>query len=253
MERSAVFKITSRVVLLVVSTSLFPTGAKANVVGREPLSEAVFTEAKTTANYASSVAEFASPEWKDFISKGQMPYHKVTLSDFKTISDPNAKFISYTHTFTFFSYHFKIQRGDFVFARVDSSYVKSGIDRQNSWKTGSFGTFPQMLQHEQGHLDINELYARKLALRLSQMSYVGEGKTDAEAIENLKLQMEALYKKCAEERDSADLQYDQETEHGTNMTKQNTWSRYLSAQLKVAGIVAIWVEPSDAVPIVQSS
>jgi hypothetical protein len=78
----------------------------------------------------------------------------------------------------------------------------------------------QTLKHEQGHVDLAVLYARKLLDALLKNVYT---KTDYQS------KIHTIYENYRELLELEQVKYDAETEHGTNSLKQNEWNLYFKA------------------------
>jgi len=89
--------------------------------------------------------------------------------------------------------------------------------------------FPMVLNHEQRHFDLNEVYRRKLLLALSRLAADGKsaesvGKALRQAIDTTAGQvLESL-------RQIQDL-YDTETVHGTDQVEQAKWNKMIDTWL----------------------
>ncbi|WP_300602241.1 DUF922 domain-containing protein [Niabella sp.] len=79
-----------------------------------------------------------------------------------------------------------------------------------------------LLNHEQKHFDISEIYARELSRFLRTQSL---GKTPMERMTNA---MNRLFK----ELDTFQKKYDAETANGRNKQKQELWNRLIAQRLK---------------------
>jgi hypothetical protein len=92
------------------------------------------------------------------------------------------------------------------------------------------------LPHEQGHLDINELFSKRLAETPLNKLPIGEGSTGKEAEADLKRKMNALADRLGAEEKVEQERYDAETNHGRNPAKQKEWTVSIQARLQRAGI-----------------
>ncbi len=81
-----------------------------------------------------------------------------------------------------------------------------------------------LLNHEQLHFDITELYARKLRQLISQKDFQNE-KSSADVIQK-------IYNAVTSDLNKEQDKYDKETVHGTNYAKQLTWINSIHEQLK---------------------
>ncbi|HEV8286296.1 MAG TPA: DUF922 domain-containing protein [Chitinophagaceae bacterium] len=91
-------------------------------------------------------------------------------------------------------------------------------------KTRSWGRHKTdyILQHEQGHFDITEIFARKLAKTLKEYSFnPRKYKTD----------LDDIYKKIMEEKEEFQNQYDKETDYSRNKEIQAEWLKRIEKEL----------------------
>jgi hypothetical protein len=143
------------------------------------------------------------------------------------------------YTFAFFHfeyrYDFSEERGQVV-ARVTRWRIRSGFDRNRSWRKSWYKTVERLLPHEQGHLDINELHSRRLAHTDLDKLPVGNGTDAGEAGDDLKVKLKALSTKVSEEDQAEQDAYDARTAHGTNQSGQVIATAELQRRLKEAGI-----------------
>jgi hypothetical protein len=79
----------------------------------------------------------------------------------------------------------------------------------------------RLLQHEQRHFDLCEVYARKLRQKLAKRSWTGD---DADKIDRI---YQHLYKELNERQ----LKYDEETVHGLDTDKQHEWNEQIAKEL----------------------
>jgi len=97
--------------------------------------------------------------------------------------------------------------------------VEAYFNRKKSW---SRAKSPALLQHEQLHFDIAELYARKIREKISHMRSQG--------IRDIK-QYNSAIKGLLHESNLTDQRYDLETLHGALSKKQAAWERMIREQL----------------------
>lgn len=80
------------------------------------------------------------------------------------------------------------------------------------------------LNHEQMHFNITEIFARQARKKLL--------KTNFAKISNVNKKLNDLYKEVNESLSKYQELYDNDTEHGTNFTKQKMWNEKILAQLQ---------------------
>lgn len=100
--------------------------------------------------------------------------------------------------------------------------VVSIFSTKESWVQSGFGTM-DALEHEQGHFDITEIYARKLKQRLLKMNFDSDG---------IKTQATALYNEITKEENAFQDLYDKETEHHVRTDIQKEWNSILAKELQ---------------------
>jgi hypothetical protein len=178
-----------------------------------------------------------APPWKEEMAKGYFPYHRLAATDFPVNDHLNPEYGMYTWVFFHYWYdhRWSIQNGRVV-DRVTKWLVWSGFDRNKSSRTSWFKLGNEALPHEQGHLDINELHSRRLAEMSVDKLPHGEGAHPKEASADLRRKVEALADRVQGEAKKEHDQYDAETVHGKNLSKQREWSAAIQARLERAGI-----------------
>ena len=81
---------------------------------------------------------------------------------------------------------------------------------------------PGILEHEQGHFDLCEIYTRKLRDRMNQFDFNSP---------DIKQSLLAIYADVNNEYEQCQQAYEQETIHGTNIPQQKRWQEVISRQL----------------------
>jgi hypothetical protein len=117
----------------------------------------------------------------------------------------------------------------FAFSSVECEYgnhdtciyytVRSIFDENKSWYTD---TSAELLQHEKGHFNISEIYARRirkfLQENLQKDHYESEIRSGIDSLQGLNTKYQALY--------------DIHTNHGKDMNAQKLWQLTIEKQLK---------------------
>lgn len=182
-------------------------------------------------------AVYDAPPWREEIANGYFPYHRLAVTDFPVNDHINPEYGMYTRMFFHYSYnHRLITRHGHVVDRVTKWLVWSGFDRSESSRKSWFKLGKEALPHEQGHLDINELYSRRLATMSLEMLPHGIGADPKEASADLIRKIEALADRVSGEAKKEHELYDAETAHGKDLSKQREWSAAIQARLERAGI-----------------
>jgi hypothetical protein len=178
-----------------------------------------------------------APPWKEEMANGYFSYHRLAAADFPVNDRVKPEYGMYTRVVFHYWYNHRwtIQNGHVV-DRVTKWLVWSGFDRNKSSRKSWFKLGNEALPHEQGHLDINELYSRRLAEMSLHMLPRGEGVDPKEASADLRQKLEALADRISGEAQKEHDQYDAETAHGKNLSKQQEWSAAIQARLGRAGI-----------------
>jgi Bacterial protein of unknown function (DUF922) len=177
------------------------------------------------------------PSWREEVAKGHYPYHRLTAADFPINDTFFPEFGMHTHGFFQFHYHEQwTENNGHGVARITAWNVWSGFDRNKSSRKSWFKQVQETLPHEQGHLDINELFSKRLAETPLNKLPIGEGSTGKEAEADLKRKMNALADRFSAEEKVEQERYDAETNHGRNSAKQQEWTASIQARLQRAGI-----------------
>lgn len=91
-------------------------------------------------------------------------------------------------------------------------------------KTRSWGKYKSdyILQHEQGHFDITEIFARKLDNAIKEYNFNPK---------KFKTDLDQIYEEIMQEKEDTQNQYDIETDYSRNREKQAEWLRKIQKQL----------------------
>ncbi|HKC66950.1 MAG TPA: DUF922 domain-containing protein [Bacteroidia bacterium] len=95
--------------------------------------------------------------------------------------------------------------------------------KDKSWRQKDF-TDDFVLQHEQTHFDITEVYARKLRKKLSEAKY-----TD---IKKAMPEIQKTYNEIFSESRAYQKKYDEETNHSINKDVQIKWNKKVADELQ---------------------
>jgi predicted secreted Zn-dependent protease len=108
---------------------------------------------------------------------------------------------------------------------VDDSKIEHQVRcffiKSKSWKKE--GVSETLLQHEQLHFDIAELFARKLRKDLSRKTSIND---------NNEIYFKGIYKNVINECIAMQLQYDRETNHSRNRQFQVLWEGAIQEKLQ---------------------
>lgn len=144
---------------------------------------------------------------------------KLTWDDFKGIADQSSP--HYALTWSRVNYTSSIDAIGKITCNVKCSFLTN-----KSWKKTDKSLTAYLLEHEQIHFNITELYARKLRKALSEYcsTHVNSAATSNE--------MGAIFNKLLEELYAFHAQYDLETDHSKIAVKQQEWNQKVAAMLK---------------------
>jgi len=144
---------------------------------------------------------------------------KLVWPDFKGEPDASSEYKALTQWRLSYDFQVAISNGAASIAR---SNVKTFFSRNDSWTKSSTGS-TQLLEHEQGHFDLAEVYARKFRKDLVDYTF----KTD-----KYQKELEGLFNKILAACDKAQTKYDKETKHGIVEAEQASWNEKIKADLE---------------------
>jgi hypothetical protein len=128
---------------------------------------------------------------------------KLSWDDFLAPSPANSSDAALTTTYVGFSFS---KSRDVINYKIECKFQKS-----RSW--GRVKT-DYILNHEQGHFDIAEIFARKLNKEIKE--YLSKS--------NKHEGMNPIYSKLMQEKRDMQTLYDEESNHSINKTKQAEWN-----------------------------
>lgn len=100
--------------------------------------------------------------------------------------------------------------------------VSCYFEKDKSWTANTWSSY--LLNHEQLHFDIAEVYARKLRMELSGLNDLSP--------RNYEQKVRTVYQRVLEEHNAFQDQYDRETQHSKNREKQADWNEKISQMLE---------------------
>lgn len=109
--------------------------------------------------------------------------------------------------------------------RLEYLEVRVEVDSLKTWAKPNRRT-ADLLQHEQGHIDLFVLCAREMDDRLSHATVTRK---------NLKKVVDDLTTSIAGRYKELSLRYDRETEHVRNREKQAIWTKWIDEQIAGGG------------------
>ena len=142
---------------------------------------------------------------------------KLTWEDFKAKPDAESDAVALTASGITFGYSVKT-KGEQI---VDfSAIVESHFYHNKSWYLNDKVT-AYILNHEQLHFDITELYSRKFRQQLSKLK----------VNQNIKEQMDDIHVAINKALGETQGRYDEETNHSINEEKQKEWNAFIAKEL----------------------
>jgi hypothetical protein len=108
--------------------------------------------------------------------------------------------------------------------RLPTLTLSVRINSHNTLVLKSASKTPELLQHEQGHLDLLVLVTRALARDLENL--------EADSVGELATLMEQAKSLHDERAQAIDAAYDEQTDHSRNRLKQTTWDRAIAQALR---------------------
>lgn len=143
-------------------------------------------------------------DWKD----GQ----RLVWSDYKGKPDQNTDAAALTATYLGIEY--VITEKGFTWK------IQCRFSKTRSW--GKSKT-DYILQHEQGHFDIAEIFARKLNKKMKAYKF---------ARNSFKKDLKRIYDGVTEEKEKFQNKYDRETDHSRKKEEQVKWVKKIKDELK---------------------
>src|SRR6266498_95902 len=137
---------------------------------------------------------------------------RLTWDDYLAKPAPLSDAAAITNTALGIEYHIK--------NNVLSYKISCRFSKTRSW--GKYKT-DYILQHEQGHFDITEIFARRLAKELREYKF------------NLRKYQDDLgkiYKKLMDGKEDYQNKYDKETDYSRNKEKQSEWLKKIADELE---------------------
>jgi predicted secreted Zn-dependent protease len=106
--------------------------------------------------------------------------------------------------------------------------VTNTMEPSLSWVVAGKAT-AQVLRHEQGHFDLNEVYRRKLEVNLACLQ--AQSATKEGAIDALNATLHQKASEILGQLQAAQARYDAEAGYGSNPTGQAQWEALIAAWL----------------------
>ncbi len=113
-------------------------------------------------------------------------------------------------------------------AKYTKIEVTNFMDKFQSWVLPGHKT-AALLNHEQKHFDLNEVYRQLLQEALEKLE--GEGDTQRDALKDLNKKVAETTAKFEAEAKKQQERYDTETDHGRNAERQAEWDKRITGWL----------------------
>jgi len=141
---------------------------------------------------------------------------KLSWDDFRGAARPAAdEFAAVTHCGIGFKLNAAVPGATPQVAVYNKFYANQSWVRNDA-------KIPSILEHEQGHFDLCEIYTRKLREQMSDVDI------NTPNVKNVLMTIYSAINSAYERRQQA---YEQETAHGTNINQQKKWVKMMAAEL----------------------
>ena len=142
---------------------------------------------------------------------------------FKGKPDTNSPFVALTALTWKYSYKAKIFKNGVIVKFLNEDMV----DKNRSWvkldKLRGTNMTQQILNHEQGHVNISFLMVKEADKRLSNQTY---------SKHNYKTEIARLANSISDFYYTMQKNYDEETRHGSNLKMQARWDRIINERME---------------------
>ncbi|MEZ0326836.1 MAG: hypothetical protein ACAH95_13130 [Fimbriimonas sp.] len=179
------------------------------------------------------VAEL-SPAAKEDLAKGLIPYHQLTWKDYKVVDSNDNKTAIYMGTYLLYSFKSKAAKSGAQYqATIAEIEIRSGLDSNKTWRSAKFPVeADRLLQHEQGHLDINEAGANGLRRAFKTKPPIGYGATADAAADDLRSKIKQMLSESGDKTKALDAEYERATDLGRNESQQIAWNGKIAILMK---------------------
>jgi len=192
---------------LFIGFSVYSQGVSVKVFGKDSKEGKSITSNNNSSNV--SVAEF---QWKD--------HNKLSWDDFRgPVHAANDESAAATHCGIGFRINTSSEGDKPEILVYNTFYVNK------SW-VRSDAKIASILEHEQGHFDLCEIYTRMLKARMVRFDYNSS---------NVKSALMDIFTDVNNEYENRQQAYEYETAHGTDISEQKKWQRTINAELNSLG------------------
>jgi hypothetical protein len=135
----------------------------------------------------------------------------LTWADFKGPVDTTIKLAAMTRTRSFYDFHFENING----IKVAMCNARCFFIRNKSWSIPDKQS-PRLLAHEQLHFNITQYFTVQFSRIVNMRNFGDTINTNAE--------IQKIYLQVGLKQSELQLLYDQQTNHGNNITMQKQWT-----------------------------
>lgn len=172
--------------------------------------------------------------WEDEIARNFLPYHQLTVGDFRIDDRAHPDMGLWVRTFAQPCYRCEVKQAanGMVYTHVMEWTIFAGLDKNESCRSSKFRDIKAGLPYAQAMLDINELYARRLAALKPGELPSGEGATAEQARFQLDDRLTAF---CRTKMDAASKEVEsfaEKTKKGQNQKKVRELAAEIRKQLE---------------------
>jgi len=140
----------------------------------------------------------------------------LTWDDFKGTADAGSKFYALTNS----GIYYQVQQESWTQFAVS---VETFFDPKQSWQKKNQVT-DHLLQHEQLHFNIHELYSRLFIKSMIEAEFNDE--------KMVFIRIRELYARALQDAQDFSNLYDKETNHSVNKVEQMVWNKKVNALLE---------------------
>jgi len=157
---------------------------------------------------------------QDVIISGTNKNRTLTWDDFTGKPDKSSPFDAHTYWNVNYRYKRVVYVSDT--AKIEEPVVILELNKNLSWIKPGRET-PKLLKHEQGHFNIGLLCQKEL---------IDKFKTTTFTRSDFRDKIQLLFKTILDKYTAMGIKYDDETDHGKNPEKQESWNDFFSGELK---------------------
>jgi hypothetical protein len=185
--------------------------------------------------------------WQDEIAKGFVPYHQLTVEDFKIDDQAHPESGYWVRPFMHPHWLYFVKRyGDWFYAYVDQWIVFSGLDKNETSRKSKFREMKRSLPFAQAYLDLYEIHSRQLgALKTGELPQ-GRGATPEEAKVVLQKNLDVFLKEKYQPLLSETEAFVKATNHGANQKKVLELAKEIRKRLDAIPLPI--VPPNESTP-----